>query len=68
VVSPFGPEYNLKEDPAMVAVAIGDPVEEIGPAPPRAANQIMISNSLVPPAVDAVNKSQETSAMMSLPV
>ena len=52
----------------MVAVAIGDPVEEIGPAPPIAANQIMISYSLVPPAVEAVKISQETSATMEDPV
>lgn len=52
----------------MVAVAIGEPVEEIGPAPPIAANQIMISYSLVPPAVEAVKISQETSATMEDPV
>lgn len=68
MVSPFSPEYKLNSVPAMVVVAIAEPVEEIGPAPPMAANQIMISYSLVPPAVEAVKRSQETSATMEVPV
>jgi len=39
----------------MVGVAIAEPVEEIGPAPPRAASQIMISYSSLPVAVLEVN-------------
>jgi len=37
--------------PAIVGVATGEPVEDIGPAPPKAASQIMISYSLEPVAV-----------------
>lgn len=44
------------------------PVLEIGPAPPRAASQTIISYSLAPPLVELVNISYETSATMSLPV
>ncbi len=57
MVEPFGPLYSLKVTPAIVGVATGDPVLEIGPAPPRAASQIMISYSLAPDAVDEVNMS-----------
>lgn len=64
MVSPFGPEYKLNVLPAMTTDAIGDPVDEIGPAPPMAANQIIISYWFLPPAVAAVNISQETSATM----
>lgn len=52
----------------MLAVAMGEPVEEIGPAPPMAANQIMISYWFVPSAVAAVKRSQDTSATMDDPV
>ena len=34
-----------------------EPVEEMGPAPPKAASQIMISYSLDPVEVDEVNMS-----------
>lgn len=52
----------------MVVVETGVPVDEIGPAPPMAANQIMISYWLVPPAVAAVKISHETSATIEVPV
>lgn len=39
----------------MVGVETGDPVEDMGPAPPSAASQIMISYSLEPVAVLEVN-------------
>ncbi|GMF14101.1 unnamed protein product [Phytophthora lilii] len=62
VVSPFTPLYRLNSVPAMVVVAIAEPVLEIGPAPPIAANQIIISNSLSPSEVELVNRSYDTSA------
>lgn len=43
--------------PSIEGVAMDDPVEEIGPAPPRAASQIMISYSEVPVAVLEVKAS-----------
>lgn len=54
--------------PAMVGVETGEPVEEIGPAPPRAASQIMISYSFDPVAVLEVKISYATSATMLVPV
>ena len=51
----------------MVGVAIGGPVLEIGPAPPRAASQIMISNSALPLDIELVNMSYDTSATTSVP-
>ena len=54
-MSPLGPEKSFHEMPLMVGVAIGEPVEEMGPAPPSAASHIMISNSLAPVAVLEVN-------------
>lgn len=42
-------------------------MEEIGPAPPIAASQIMISNSSSPAAVEEVNKSYATSETTSVP-
>lgn len=41
----------------MVGVAIVDPDEEIGPAPPRAASQTMISYWALPLALELVNMS-----------
>jgi hypothetical protein len=55
VVEPFGPLYSLNLTPPIVGVAAGDPVLEIGPAPPRAASQTMISYWLEPVALDEVN-------------
>lgn len=52
----------------MVGVAIGDPVLEIGPAPPRAASQTMISYWALPLVVEEVNMSYATSATMLVPV
>ena len=43
VVLPFGPLYSLNVVPPIFGVAIGEPVEEIGPAPPSAASQTMTS-------------------------
>jgi hypothetical protein len=40
-----------------VTVAMGLPIAEMGPAPPSAASQTMISNSFLPPAVDEVKMS-----------
>jgi len=56
-VEPFSPLYSLKLTPPIVGVATGEPVLEIGPAPPSAASQIMISYSLEPDADDEVNMS-----------
>lgn len=56
-MEPFGPWYNLKLTPPIVRVATGEPVLEIGPAPPRAAGRIMISYSVEPDADDEVNMS-----------
>jgi hypothetical protein len=56
VVAPFGPEKRFHAWPPMVGVSIGvEPVVEMGPAPPMAASQTMISNSLAPVAVLDVN-------------
>jgi hypothetical protein len=41
---------------------------EMGPAPPMAASQTMISNSSAPVAVLEVNISYDTSAVMPVPV
>jgi hypothetical protein len=54
---PFIPLYNFQLFPARVTVAIGLPVLEIGPAPPSAASQIIISYSADPAAVLEVNRS-----------
>jgi len=43
--------------PPMVGVAIREPVEEMGPAPPRAPSQTMISNSSEPVGVEDKNMS-----------
>jgi hypothetical protein len=67
VVSPLGPLKRFQVDPAMVGVDTGDPVDDIGPAPPRAASQIMISYSDEPVALAAVNMSYDTSATISDP-
>jgi hypothetical protein len=45
-----------------------DPVEDIGPAPPKAASQTMISYCALPEAVDEEKRSYATSATMLLPV
>lgn len=57
VVSPFNPLYKLQLTLARVTVATALPVEEMGPAPPSAASQIMISYSLLPLAVEDVKRS-----------
>jgi hypothetical protein len=57
VVSPFGPEYSFQPTPSMVGVAIGEPVLEMGPAPPSAVSQTMISYSSEPVAEEEVNMS-----------
>jgi len=57
LVLPLYPEYNLKLTLSMVTVATAEPVLEMGPAPPRAASQIIISYSLDPPAVEEVKMS-----------
>jgi len=41
----------------MVGVAMAEPVLEMGPAPPSAASQTMISYWAEPDAVEDVNKS-----------
>jgi len=57
VMAPFLPLYSFQLWPATVGVATGEPVLEIGPAPPRAASQTMISYSALPPEVEEVNMS-----------
>jgi hypothetical protein len=52
----------------IVGVETGEPVEEMGPAPPRAASQIMISYSFDPVDVLEVKMSYATSATMLVPV
>lgn len=54
-VLPLYPEYSLKLTLSIVTVATAEPVLEIGPAPPMAASQTMISYSLEPPDVEDVN-------------
>jgi hypothetical protein len=63
----LGPENRFQVIPLIVGVAIAEPVDEIGPAPPRAANQIMISYSLLPVDVELVKMSYATSATMEVP-
>lgn len=67
-MSPLGPEYNFQEDPAIVTVAMADPVLEMGPAPPYAASQIMISYWLFAPTEGASQRSYATSATTFDPV
>ena len=43
--------------PEMVVVAMAEPVEEMGPAPPMAASQTIISYASEPPEVAEVNMS-----------
>jgi hypothetical protein len=57
VVSPFGPENNFQVMPPMLGVETGEPVLEIGPAPPSAASQTIISYSFEPPEEEDVNMS-----------
>lgn len=52
----------------MLGVAMGPPDDEMGPAPPSAASQIMTSYSELPLAEEDVNKSYATLATMLLPV
>lgn len=54
-VEPFSPENSFQLTPSMVGVAIGEPVLEMGPAPPSAVSQIIISYSLEPLAEEDVN-------------
>jgi hypothetical protein len=67
-ILPFIPSYNFQLFPARVTVAIGCPDAEMGPAPPNAASQIMISYCADPVAVLDVNKSYATFATMPEPV
>jgi hypothetical protein len=56
VVAPLGPEKRFHACPPIVGVSMGvEPVVEMGPAPPMAASQTMISNSFEPVAVLEVN-------------
>jgi len=64
IVEPFFPEYSFQLTPSIVTVATAEPVLEMGPAPPNAASQIMISYSFEPVADEEVNMSYETSATM----
>lgn len=66
-MSPLYPSYKSQVVPAIVGVATVLPVEEMGPAPPRASSQTMISYSSLPVAEDEVNMSYETSATRSEP-
>jgi hypothetical protein len=43
--------------PPTLVLPTEEPDDEIGPAPPRAASQTMISNSLVPDAEEGVKRS-----------
>lgn len=58
----------MNDTPLIVVVTMGDPVEEMGPAPPSAASQIMISNSFELVAVELVKISHDTSATIEVPV
>jgi len=55
VMAPFGPENRFQVTPSMVGVAMGEPVLEMGPAPPSAASQTIISYSSEPVAEEDVN-------------
>lgn len=71
VCAPFEPVKTFQVDPSIVGVAMGvEPELEIGPAPPSAASQIMIS--YVDPAEELADvpshMSYATSATMSSPV
>ena len=55
VVEPLGPLKSFHVTPPMVGVAIGEPVLEIGPAPPKAASHTMISYVEDPLGADDVN-------------
>lgn len=64
----FGPLKRSQVVPAISTVATGLPVLLIGPAPPRAATQIMISYAPGPPGELLVKISYATSAMIFEPV
>lgn len=58
VVLPLGPLNSFHVVPAIWGLAMGvEPVWEMGPAPPRAASQIMISYVLSAPAEGANQRS-----------
>ena len=59
---PFLPDHSSHDIPPMVVDAMAFPVDEMGPAPPRAASQTMISYSALPSAVEDRNMSYATSA------
>lgn len=64
----FGPLKRSQVVPAISTVATGLPVLLIGPAPPRAASQIMISYAPEPPGELLVKISYDTSATIFEPV
>lgn len=56
-IAPLFPENSFQLTPAMEGVETGDPVLEIGPAPPSAVSQIIISYSVDPVELEDVNMS-----------
>ena len=54
---PFFPDQRSHETSPMVVDATDFPVDEMGPAPPRAASQIMISYSASPLTVEERKRS-----------
>ena len=68
VCTPLLPLYSFQLTPPIVGVAIVLPVEEMGPAPPSALSQIMISYCEVPLAEDPVKRSYATLATTDVPV
>jgi hypothetical protein len=64
----FWPCHRFHDAPARVTVAMDEPVELMGPAPPRALSQIMISYSGVSPQSVLEKRSYATLATMSVPV
>lgn len=64
---PFGPFHRFQVAPASVTVAMGFPVEEMGPAPPKEPIQIMTSYSSLPVGVEDVKMSEETLATTLVP-
>lgn len=65
---PLGPFHSFQVAPSRVTVAMALPVDEMGPAPPKAPNQIMISYCSAPVGVEEVKISVETLATMLVPL
>jgi hypothetical protein len=56
-MEPFIPKNSFQLTPLIIGVAMGEPVLEMGPAPPSVVSQIITSYSLEPVEDEDVNMS-----------